>query len=179
MYCEWVVVFLFSHSYPTRVRLLQCFNVISLYLWFAWGKIPPPHIAYRTGYYWLVSVLQVSNLHLSNCKIEQKSSSSPATKKKPSRRKYKSSGVSTLDTQQRQAQERIWSVCVVLYPLSLTLTTWVTLELLWHPWDRGQNGINQKRLEPCIMGFLSNHFLLNSAEPEHDREQGAKWEGNC
>lgn len=168
-----MVVFLFSHSHPTRVRLFQCFHVIPLYLCFAWdcGKIPPPHIAYKP--------VQVNNLHLSNCKIEQEVQQFPCYKKSPSRRKDKSSGVSTLYTQERPTQERLWSVCVVLYPLSLTLTTWLTLELLWHPWDWGQNGINQKRLEPCIMGFLSNHFLLNSAEPEHDREQGAKWEGNC
>lgn len=140
MYCEWVVVFLFSHSYPTHVRLFQCFPVIPLLLCFAWdcGKIPPPHIAYKP--------VQVNNLHLSNCKIEQKSSSSPAIKKKnkkqknpqqqksPSRRKDKFSGVSTLHTQERQTQERKWSVCV-LYPLPLTGTMWLTLELLWHPWD--------------------------------------------
>lgn len=172
MYCEWVVIFLFSHSYPTRVRLFQCFHAISIYLCFVWdcGKIPPPHIAYKP--------VHVSDLHLSNCKTEQKSSTSPAVKK-PSRRKDESFGVSTFHTQERQTQERIWSVCVVLYPLSLTVTTWLTLEMLWHPWDWGQSGINKKRLEPCIMGFLSNHFLLHSAEPEHDREQGAKWEGNC
>lgn len=80
-----MVVFLFSHSYPIGVRLCQCFDVISLYLCFAWdcGKIPPPHVAYKP--------VQVSYLHLSNCKIEQRGfppvQQLPCNKKNPQQKK--------------------------------------------------------------------------------------------
>lgn len=79
---------------------------------------------------------------------------------------------------EKQTWGRVWLVYLLSF-LSLSISVWLTLQLPWHPWDWGQNGMNQKILATCIMGSLSSHFLLNSAEPEHARQLGSKWEGNC
>lgn len=151
-----------------------------LHLCFAWnsGSISSSHTAYK--------LVQICEFHISCCMKEGQGllcsptpvQQFPFCKKISSRGKTKSSDVSILHTLRKtNLGKGLISVSSVF--LSLSISIWLTLQLPWHPWDWGQNGMNQKILATCIMGSLSSHFLLNSAEPEHARQLGSKWEGNC
>lgn len=174
-----MAVFCFSHSCPTCVRVFQLFGVISLHLCFAWdcGNIPPPPTLYKP--------VQISNLHLSNCKEEQRGSGAqqfPCCKKIPSSGKAESSGVSNLHTSRRaNSGEDLITVC---YFLSSFIDYYyiVDFRVASTSLGRGPKWNESENTGTLHNGLLvkpPSHFLLNSAEREHVRKLGAKWEGNC